>query len=400
MRVYQINVTGRFSTGTIARNICDELSARGHSSRFAFGHGGQPDKDSFELCGVWHLRFDAKMQFLTGKCGALSFFTTQKLVNDIKRFDPDVIHLHNLHGNYINVKKLLRFLVKYKRPVVFTLHDCWAFTGGCYYFTVNDCYKWKEKCEHCDFPNQYIFKKLFPVEKKEFAEKKHLFSSIKELKIVAVSEWLREMVSLSFFGERDVVAIHNGIDTSVFRKKDVSVDAVLPKASGKKIVLGVASTWSERKGLSKWKDIAGALSDDYIIILVGLSGEQSLNLPVNIIPLHRAGKTEELVDLYNIANVYVNLSLEETFGLPTVEAMACGTPVIVLDSTANPELVDDKVGIVIDHYSIEKIVGAIYDLADKKERMGADCVKKAKERYSVDIMKAKYVDLYEQLIED
>lgn len=398
MKVYQINVTGRFSTGTIARNIQNKLLATGNESRFAFGYGGDKDENSFELCGVWHLRFDYRAQLLTGKTGILSKGITQKLIKDIKKFDPDIIHLHNIHGNFINTNLLLRFLGNFQRPVIITLHDCWFFTGGCYHFTVNNCEKWKTQCDNCEYNKGYLLKKIYPVEKRAFLEKSVLLSKINDLTIVAVSDWLNKTARESFLKEREILTIHNGIDAGIFRKKDASLMKHNLGLDGKKIALGVASTWSEKKGLLKWMELSDLLTDDYRFILVGLDSNQMQNVPKNIIALPRVKNVEDLVELYNLADVYVNLSLEETFGLPTVEAMACGTPVIVLNSTANPELVDDAVGIVINEYTPENVVQAIIELSERKERMSADCIEKVKTDFLFEKMCDRYLELYKKII--
>ena len=261
MKVYQINVTGRFSTGTIAKCIQEELLREGFGSRFAFGYGGAEDENSVSLCGIWQLRLGNRMQRITGKTGLFAKRVTKKLIRDIEEFEPDIIHLHNLHGNFINVKGLLKFLKVYNKPVILTLHDCWPFTGGCYHFTENGCYKWKSECGDCAFNNGYLLKKIFPIERKSFLQKKKLLSAIGDLTVTAVSDWLNRTASESFLNTREIITVQNGIDTDLYKKKDASGKKKELGLGNKKIVLGVASTWSERKGLSKFQRFSMTLSE-------------------------------------------------------------------------------------------------------------------------------------------
>ena len=398
MKVYEINVTGVFSTGTIVKNIQRRLLDKGDECRFAFGHGGKEDENSFALSGIWRQRLDIRAERVFGRGGLFYKGKTRKLIRDIKEFSPDIIHLHNLHGNYLDLKKLLRFLAEYDRPVILTLHDCWAFTGGCTHFTENECYKWETECNACAYKTRYFVNRILPKENKEFSAKKKLFGAIKNLTVTTVSEWLKNTAERSFFKERPIVTVYNGIDTNVFKKQNCDELRNELGLNGKKVVLGVASTWSEGKGLSKWKELSENLPDGYKIVLVGLNKEQTESFNGNVIALPRVKETNELVLLYNLADVYVSLSLEETFGLPTAEALSCGTPAIVLNSTACPEVVDKNTGIVLEKYSTEALIDAVRHLANRKAEISDYCVKRVKDCFSVGRMVESYCDLYDSVL--
>lgn len=398
MRVYQINVTARFSTGTIAKNIHKALVNRGDEARFAYGFGGEAEQGFYQITNLWHLRIEARVAQLTGREGTLSGMCTQKLIRDIKEFAPDMIHLHNIHGSYIDYKMLLEALAEYGRPVVITLHDCWMFTGGCYHFFANGCEKWEKECRQCAYQQKYVLRKVTPIEETEFHRKKKLLQSINALYVTTVSDWLAGVTKKSFLKDRVIRTVPNGIDTGIFRKKNVDELRRTLNCEGKKVLLGVASTWSERKGLNKWIELSNAVNDHYQIILVGLNSAQMDRLPAKMIGLPRVADVEELVSLYNLADIYINLSAEETFGLPTAEAMACGTPVIVLNATANPELVNDDVGRVAETSDHGEIMRHIEELCGiGKEQMRDACVKRAETLYSIKAMTEKYLQLYDEI---
>lgn len=395
MRVYQVNVTGRFSTGIIANQIHHELLKNGHESRFAFGLGGEVDENRIETNDLWHQRLDSRFQRYTGIQGVFCKQSTEKIIRDIEKYSPDLIHLHNLHGNYIDYVKFLRFIADCNVPVVLTLHDCWAFTGGCFHFTVNDCYKWKTCCSNCE----YI--KHGRKAEKELEEKRELFGSIPRLTVVTVSNWLKSVASDSIFKNRDITVIHNGIDTEIFSPKQTKVIRSKLHCDGQKVLLGVASTWGPGKGMQTWGKLAQILSGEYLIVLVGLNDRQRKELPHNIIGLPRVQTHEELAKLYSLADVYINMSLEETFGLPTIEAMACGTPAVVFRSTANPELIVAGTGAVCDSFDAESVADSVATIcAKEKNEYLRICRDYAVSNFSMGQMTHRYLDTYKRILSE
>lgn len=399
MRVYQVNVTGRFSTGEIAKAIHRALLTRGEEARFAFGNGGIVEEGMIQSNDIWHQRFDYRFQQLFGVEGVFCRKSTWKIIKDIKVFSPDIIHLHNIHGNYLDLKAFLTFLAAFDKPVLLTLHDCWPYTGGCYHYTVNCCGGWKENCSDCNFVRHGLWG--CQRSQAELLKKKALFRGIKQLYVSTVSSWLEGEVRQSFLRGREITAICNGIDVEKFQPKVVSELRTKLGCEGKKMILGVASSWSDRKGLSQWRKLAKEIPTHYKIVLVGLNSDQIRSMPESVVALPRVTKQEELCDLYNAADIYINLSKEETFGLPTVEAMSCGTPVIVINSTANPEIITPKTGIVINDDSTESIQKAVETVLKRNANgdMSIACINHVKERYSSDVMTKKYLDCYYTILE-
>ncbi len=393
MRVYQVNVTGRFSTGTLANQIHKALLENGDSSRFAFGLGGETDENRIQAGNIWHQRLDNRFQRYFGKQGVFCGRTTKRIIADIKKFDPDIIHLHNIHGNYLNTDRFFHWLSEYGKPVMITLHDCWPFTGGCFHFTENRCDGWKSDCSDCRFLARPA------LAAKERAKKERQFASVDRLFVVTVSEWLKEMAEQSFLGNREITAIYNGIDTGIFSPGDASAKKKALGCEGKKILLGVASTWNERKGIGKWIRLSGMLGEEYRIVLVGMNEKQIAEMPDRIIALPRVKTAGELAELYNAADVYINMSLEETFGLPTAEAMACGTPAIVFSSTANPELITENTGIVCDTVTVDAVADAVKAIAKTEKSVWRDrCVSYARDRFSVSRMTEEYIRRYHHIL--
>lgn len=399
MRIYQINVTARFSTGNLVGAIHSELIRQGHEARFAYGFGGEKKENYFQVADIWTLRLNARWARMTGNERVFAKNAAKKLISDIIEFDPDAIHIHNLHGNYVDYFVFLEWLSELNKPVIITLHDCWFYTGGCYHYTVNHCGKWRTECKSCNHQLGYMFHKLHPIENDEFCRKRDALSRIDKLYITTVSEWLKEEAKKSFLGNREIIAIPNGIDCSLYYPRDVGELQEKYNCSDKVVLLGVASSWSDRKGLNTWKLISEHLDESYQIILVGLNTEQLKALPKKIIGLPRVNNEKELRELYSLADIYVNLSPEETFGLPTVEAMACGTPVVVLNSTANPELVDDSVGRIAASPSVEDVLKALNEVRlIGKRNMTASCIERANTLYSIKIMTERYLNLYRKVL--
>lgn len=394
MKIYQVNVTGRFSTGIIANQIHSELLKSGHDSRFAFGLGGETDDRRIMVNDIWHQRLDSRGQRLTGKQGIFCTRSTEYIINDIKTFQPDLIHLHNLHGNYLKLEEFLAFLSAYNVPVLLTLHDCWPFTGGCFHFTVNGCNGWKTNCSDCKFLQHPR------IVEKEFRSKRKLFSSIRSLSVVTVSKWLKEVASESLFKNRDISVIYNGIDINTFSPQPTDRIRSQLECTDKKVLLGVASSWGRGKGLKTWKDLSQILGTDYVIILVGLNERQLSELPTSIIGLPRVQNQNELAELYSLADVYINMSLEETFGLPTIEAMACGTPSIVFRSTANPELVKEGTGTVCDVFDAVSVAEAVKTICrNEKKEYSRLCREYVLSSFSVSNMTRSYLEKYICILE-
>lgn len=395
MRVFHINSYSNGSTGKIATAIHEELINQGSDSCFAYGLGETPYENCCKITNPRSMLLHAYTTMLTGLHGYFSSHQTLALINKIKAFHPDIVHLHNLHGGYINVFMLLRFLKKSDIKTVITLHDCWLFTGKCYHFYEAGCNRWTENCGNCPQLSMYPKSIFFDRTKKMLKDKRKAFKGFKSLNIVAVSDWLRDTAKQSFLNEYEIRTIHNGIDTSLFYPRtDFSDINKKYKLSDKFVILGVASSWNEHKGLADFLRLSEMLDENEVIVLVGVTDEQKELLPKNIIGISRTENSNELADLYSRADVFLNCSTEETFGLVVAEAMACATPAIVYDATACGEILDEGTGFVVQPHDIKKVYDCIAEIKKGKTDYKTNCVSKICNDYKKEIMVKKYIDLY------
>lgn len=389
MKVFQINTCGNLSTGGLAVEIARGLIRRGDDSIVAYARNEiAQDVPYYKIGNQFDVLFHAVMTRLTDRTGFFSKNATCKLIDEIKGYNPDIIQLHNLHGYYLNIQMLFDFLKEYQKPVVWTLHDCWAFTGHCAYFDYVQCEKWKEECYKC--PNRLQYPKSFIDNASEnYEKKKSLFTSVTNLTLVVPSVWLMERVEKSFLQSFPVKVVYNGIDLEQFnyevkkmqfRQKNHIDDKI--------IILGVASVWSERKGLETFVQLSKRLPEPYRIVLVGLNAKQKKKLPPNIIGIERVESKKELAEIYADADIFLNPSKEETFGLTTIEALACGTYSIVLRDTACAEIAELNGGKVVDG-TIESIERAIYSANKVIDKPQID-----ERLFSKEVYVEKMLDIY------
>lgn len=333
------SVAGVGSTGRIAADKCRELMKEGHECVLAYGRTCRNCDDittvrigtdlDFKIHGVLNRVFDNH--------GFNSLTATKRFLNWVREFDPDVIWLHNIHGYYIHVGQLFEYLRFSGKKIIWTLHDCWSFTGHCAYFDYVRCDKWKTGCHDCPQKKSYPASMVMDNSKENYETKKYHFTGIPNLTLTVPSNWLAGRVKESFLGEYPVEVIYNTVDTDVF--KPVSSD--FRKKYGlqdKMILLGVANIWEERKGLKDFVALSGLLDERYKIVLVGLTEEQRRTLPKNILALPRTDNIRQLVEIYSAADLHINPSVEETFGMTILEAACCGTPSIVYQDTACEEI--------------------------------------------------------------
>lgn len=370
MKIAMVNVVcGVKSTGRICTDLADELINNGDVVRIIYGRDIVPEqyKDiAIRVGNNLDVYFHTLKSRLFDSCGFESRKFTKRLIDWLKNYDPDIIHLHNLHGYYINLEILFEYLKTCNKKIIWTLHDCWAFTGHCSHFSEVNCRQWKTGCVDCRQMHGYPKCILGGNVKENYLKKKKIFSNIPNMILVTPSFWLAKQVSQSFLKNYPVKVIPNGIDLNVF-KPEKSDFREKNNLESKKIVLGVATAWSDKKGLTVFYELAEVLGGDYKVVLVGLTKNQLKNLPENILGIGRTDSITELAEIYSAADVFVNAGKEETMGLTTVEAMACGTPVAVSNLTAVPEVVTEDGGIVFKQYtassikrSIEEVIGNQY----------------------------------------
>lgn len=357
-----------------------------HSCRYSRNSELKSLSFSNLISEFWH----ALWAFLFDRQGLLSICRTKKAIREIDKFHPDVIHLHNLHGYYLNYKLLSNYLSKSNIPVVWTMHDCWPFTGHCTYFDTVNCERWKTQCYKC--PNLAGYPRaLIGNAKRNYRFKKNLFTSLKNLTLVPVSNWLANLTRLSYLNKYPVKVIHNGVDLNVFR---VLSDVAL---SNEKIILGVSSNgFAKRKGLEDFISLARILPQGFQIILIGLKNDEFNRLPSNIIGLTRTDNVYELVNYYNRASVFVNPTYSDNFPTTNIEALACGTPVITYDTGGSAEAIDNNTGVVVNIGDVSGLAQAIIKITGGAKPI-LECRRRAELLFDKNECYASYLKLYESL---
>lgn len=398
-KLLQINVTSNWgSTGKIAEQIGLLALEHGWESYIAYGRYHNPSQLKTIKVGSMmdvYLHYAAN-RFIDME-GRASIHATKHLIGMMKKIQPDVVQLHNIHDHWMNYPLLFDYLRTINVPVVWTQHDCWTFTGGCGYYSMVQCEQWKTHCNKCPQKRCFFVDRSY----NQFRTKKETFTSIENMTLVPVSEWLASEIKKSFISGYTIHTILNGLDVNVFKPMGDSSIRKKYNLGNKTILLAVASSWSTRKGFDDYIRLSSLLKGEETLVLVGLNEKQRNNLPDNIIGIPRTQNVDDLVALYNEASIVLNLSYEETFGLTTVEGFACGTPGIVYNCTASPELITPETGRIVEPGDIEGVYCAILELLSiGKEKMTASCRQRAVEKYDKDKCFEEYVRLYEVLIKN
>ncbi len=394
MRIVQINsVFGCGSTGKIFKKIHEMALSKGHQSVFAYRFAADKHlPDTYEVSTWLDCHIHNRVIQYSRRIGFHSKWRTYKFIKFLKKYKPDIIHLHNLHGSYINIKMLFKYIKENKVPVVWTLHDCWSFTGYCPYFTLSGCQKWKTGCSGCESYSKNVFG-LFDNINYIWKKKKDWFSGVENMTIVAPSQWLAGLVGQSHLKDYPITVINNGIDLSVF-KPEPSDFKKQHGCEDKHLVLGVAFNWGRRKGLDVFVELSRRLDPQkYQIVLVGTNDNIDKMLPDNIISIHRTNNQEELARLYSAADVFVNPTREEVFGMVNVEANACGTPVLTFNTDGSPECIDERSGSVVECEDIDAFEREIVRICETHPYSQEDCVERAK-TFDINNTFVKYFELY------
>lgn len=401
MKIVHINSFFRFgSTGRIVEQLFDMSNKAGFENFIFYGrkrNDSHPENVHFIGNIIDNYRHVAGTR-ITDKHGLFSKKTTKNFIKKLEEIKPQIVHLHNLHGYYINYEILFKYLKEKKIHIVWTLHDCWTFTGHCAYYEYVNCQKWKQNCFSCEQKNSYPKSLFLDNSKDNFFRKKENFTSIERLHLIPVSQWLHHQLCESFFKNKKIHVIENGIDLSVFRILN-SINK--ENFSEKKVILGVSSIWDKRKGLDIFVELSKNLSKEYQIIIVGLTEKQIKTLPSNIIGIARTQNLEELVYYYNLADVFVNPTLEDTFPTTNIEAIACGTPVITFRSGGSPEIIDEKTGIITLSKTANSIADALEQIFSKpKSFYSKDCRERSESLYNKEKNFLKYIDLYREILNE
>ena len=389
-KILQLNVTANWgSTGKIAEGIGEAALKKGWESYIAYGRYMNPSKSQLIKVGnKWDVYAHyAKNRFLDGE-GLGSKTPTKQLIKTIQDIEPDIIHLHNIHDHWLNYPVLFEYLATIDTPIVWTFHDCWAFTGGCSYFDIPPCDKWITKCEKC-----LLRKCKIDRSKSQFNKRKELIATLgNRLTIVPVSKWLYDFCSVSILNSSNIMLIHNGIDVNKFSICE-------NKTTKKKLILGVANVWSHRKGLNDFIKLREMLPQKYQIKLVGLTKSQISKLPDGIDGITKTQNIDELVTLYNRATAFVNPTYADNFPTTNLEALACGTPVITYRTGGSPEAIDEHTGIVVEKGDIQELASSIMEIINNPQRYSSEaCRERATTHFNQDTQFGKYIDLYNQLL--
>ena len=404
MRIVQINGGAKGSTGKIMMRIAEVARAQGHEVMCA-SPITTTNRDAGEDCGYYRIgtfnsrRVNVALARITGFNGCFAWFETYKLLKKIDEFKPDIIHLHNLHDSYINLPMLFSYIKKHNVPTVWTLHDCWSFTGQCPYFTIVKCDKWKAGCHNCPQYKEYPAS-LYDNTKKMWQHKKIWFTGVKNMTIVTPSRWLARLAQESYLKEYSIQVINNGIDLNVFKPTQSNFRERYEISAEKHIILGVSFAWGYRKGLDCFVEMAEKLGERYQIVLVGTDDEIDKNLPHNIISIHRTQNQKELAEVYSAADVFVMPTREENYPTVNMEAIACGTPVVTFDTGGSPEMLDDKTGIVVEANDIEATKKAIKDICEKKRCNDEEYIVAYSKNFDMKKRFAEYIELYANVLEE
>lgn len=390
-KLLQINVTANWgSTGKIAEQIGACALNHGWTSYVAYGRYSNPSKSKMIKVGS---KIGTIVHYVSQRIfdneGLSSVLATRKLIEEIKHISPNLIQLHNIHDHYINYQLLFEFLNQTNIHVVWTFHDCWAFTGHCMHFVTKNCERWKDGCHDCLMHGEYP-KTILDRSARNWALKKQLFSANKNLTIVACSQWIADFVKASFFGNDNIVVIKNGVDLNVLKPIKKEHHPFFK-------ILAVSNVWHKRKGFYDIFELRRMLPDNYKITIVGLHPKQLKDLPQGIIGITRTQNVGELVNLYSDADVLINPTYADTFPTVNLEALACGTPVITYRTGGSPEAVDEKTGVVVEQGDVKGLYEAIINL-EKLPLLSSDCRKRAVQYFDKDKCFEKYISLYNSLL--
>ncbi len=396
MKIVQINATcGVGSTGKICVGISTSLNKQNIENYILYS-----SKSNGYNLGIWcsddyYIKIQAIKSKIFGNYGFNSSKATKKMIKELNRINPDIVHLHNVHGHDCNLELLFSYFKEKKIKIFWTFHDCWAFTGYCPHFTMAKCNKWKYCCFDCVQRKDFSF--LFDKSKKLYNEKKRLFQGL-DLTVITPSRWLADLVGESFLKDYPIKVINNGIDLSVFKPLKSSFREKYNISSSKKIILGVSFGWGVKKGLDVFIELSKRFdSEKYQVVLVGTDSKVDNTLPKEIISIHRTQNQTELAEIYSAADVFINPTREENYPTVNMESIACGTPVITFKTGGSPEMLDETCGSVVECNDIDALEREVVRVCTEKPYSEAECVKKALE-FDQNERFDEYIKLYERVI--
>lgn len=403
MNVLQINaVCDTGSTGRTCRELSDWLIEHGHKSLVVYGNGKSDYVYAVKISSKLDNQIHGLLERLTGYNARFSYFATKNLFQILEDFKPDVVHLRNLHGNYVHVPMLLRYLGEHDIPTVITLHDCWPFTGKCMHYTSSKCYRWKESCGRCPRLHQDIPSWYFDRTHEMLEEKGALFRKIPRLAVIGVSDWVTNEARQSILKNAKIVTrIYNWIDTEVFYPRE-NARKTLGIDDNEFVVLFISADWQvvSSKFCDLIKLVPKLADENIVVLLVGnIKAEVDVLKKSNVKQLGYIHSNDELATLYTAADVYVHLSREDTFGKVIAESMSCGTPVIVYNQTACPELIKEGCGFVVQEGDVDEIVSCVKNIKTMSKKIYIDnCISFVKNNFDKKNLINNMINEYDEIL--
>ena len=392
-----INAWSIGSTGHIMLDIARLAENKGYEVHtFSKSWKDLPDVDFHNhhfIDSYFDTRVHCKLATYTGLHGCFSILPTLKFLLILDRIKPDIIHLHNLHGWFVNLPLLFGYIKRKKIKVIWTLHDCWSFTGHCPHFVYENCMKWKTGCYDCPKYTEYPASKV-DQSRLMWRLKKKWFTGVENMTLVTPSNWLAGLVKQSFLKDYPVKVINNGIDLNIFKPTRSTFRQDYGIAQDECMLLGVAFGWGERKGLDIFIELANRLPQHYRIVLVGTDEAVERLLPENIVSIHQTDNQAQLAEIYSASDLFVNPSREENYPTVNMEALACGTPVVTFNTGGSPEIIDDSCGAVVERNTVDELINIIADFqAGKLSFSASSCLRRAL-NFSYTAHYEDYLNLY------
>ncbi|MBR2670502.1 MAG: glycosyltransferase [Solobacterium sp.] len=392
MRIAYINsVAGFGSTGRLVYHLS---KTEGVTARIYYGRKkDMTDADTYRMTGFLGNVRHAAMTFLFDRHGFSNTAETKRMLEDLRRFQPDLVHLRNLHGYYVDVETLFAGLKEMGVPVVWTLHDCWSMTGHCAHYDSMCCEGWRTGCQDCRYVNHYPVSWTKRHTAENYIRKKNTFTSLENLTIVTPSQWLADQVKQSYLKDIDTRVIRNGIDLEVFKPTENDFRKLF-QIEDKFLILCAASVWTHEKGLHDLVQFSRMLREDECLAVVGIQDNQKEMFPHSTITITRTNSQKEMAEMYTAADVLLNPTLEDTFPTVNIEALACGTPVVTYNTGGSPEIPDEKTGIVVKRGSLSGLRDAL-DQLRAHPFSAEDCLARAKQ-FTYSRMLEEYAELYKE----
>ena len=394
MRVLEINaVYGFDSTGVIVKDIIEEVEKNGGKGFCAFLQG-EKEENAYKFNNKVDRYYHALYTRIFGKQGYASRYETKKFLKWVDKINPDIVHLHNLHSNYINLNMLLKYLAKKDIATVITLHDCWFFTGKCFHYKESDCMRWQDSCGNCPQKHSPVNSLFFDKSKKVLLDKEKYITAIPRLKIVGCSKWITQECKKSKLKNCDITYVRNGVDTSIFKPTENEFKKN-NEITDKFVILGFMNKWREERNQPAAEKILETFNND-AIVLIGCNeaDKERFSKYPNVLTLGFIKDRKELADIYSSADVFINLTHQDTLPTVNMESICSGTPVITYNVTGSPELVDKGSGYIVKEDDVKSLISKIKKI--KKDGFFID-IEKYQKKYDKNTNYKKYIKIFKEL---